>query len=137
MATEIETGEEQPKRNKLLGVIIICGVLAGLIGGCAVLMSVCTGPSDEEKAEERRKGFHCLSSLDGNHRDVAQRVKDRLKDPDSFEVIETRIAPVDANGNHSLIMEYRARNSFGGMTIGTAMASVENDGCDATILSYE
>ena len=137
MTTQNETGQDTPKRSKLLGVIIIGGFLIALVAGCSILFSVCTGPSDEEEAEERRKGFHCLSSLDGNHRRVVQEVKDYLNDPDSFEAIVTRISPVSGDGNHFLTMDYRARNSFGAMVKAQATATVENDGCEATILSYQ
>lgn len=93
----------------------------------------------EEKAkaelENRRKGFHCLSSWDGSHRAVKNYVEDEMRDPDSFEHIETRITAVNEKGKHTLIMKYRARNGFGGMTVGVATATVENAGCGATVVS--
>ena len=46
-----------------------------------------------EEAEERRKGFHCLSEWDGNHDDLEALIRERLNDPGSMETIETRIAP--------------------------------------------
>ena len=137
MAAENETGQDKPKRSILRTVMIIGGAFIGLIVVLSLLLSVCTGPSDEEKAEDSRKGFHCLSSLDGNHRDVVQEVKNYLNDPDSFEAIVTRISPVNENGRHILTMDYRARNSFGAMVKAQATATVENDGCEATILSYQ
>jgi len=90
-----------------------------------------------EAANKKRKGFHCLSAWDGSHRGVENYIKDRLKDPDSFEHIETRITPVSPEGTHSLSMKYRAKNGFGGYTVGVAVAVVANEGCHATILSAE
>ena len=67
-----------------------------------------------QKVEDQRKGFHCLSSWDGSHRATVNYIKENLKDPDSYQHIKTSITPVDKEGNHILIMRYRAKNSFGG-----------------------
>ena len=81
----------------------------------------------EKRAEElmeaanRRKGFHCLSAWDGSHRGVKQYVENNMRDPDSFEHIETSITPVDQAGKHTLLMKYRARNGFGGMNVAIAV----------------
>ncbi|MZR30238.1 hypothetical protein [Sneathiella litorea] len=91
----------------------------------------------KEEAEDRRAGFHCLSPWDGSHRRVSQQVEEMMREPDSFEHIETRISPVNSNGNHNLVMTYRARNGFGGMSIGKATAIIKNSNCEATILSTE
>ena len=89
------------------------------------------------EAVKKRKGFHCLSAWDGSHRGVIQAVEKRLRDPDSFEHIETRISPVNNNGEHILSMEFRSRNGFGGMTVSVAMAKVRNSDCSATVLLIE
>ena len=88
-----------------------------------------------QAAETRRKGFHCLSSWNGSHRGVKNYIVDRLRDPDSFEHVETRITPVNANGEHTLIMQYRARNGFGGMNVEYVTARVDNETCRATIVA--
>ncbi len=88
-------------------------------------------------AEDKRKGFHCLSGWNGAHRGVERVVKENLRDPSSFEHIETKITPVNENGEHRLIMSYRAANAFGGKTIGNAIAMVNNSSCAATVISYE
>lgn len=90
-----------------------------------------------EKKENKSKGFHCLSSWDGSHIGVKKYVQDNMRDPDSFEHIETRITPVNNKGTHHLIMKYRAKNGFGGMTISNAIATIDNDSCKATITSIE
>jgi len=82
-----------------------------------------------EEAEDKRKGFHCLSAWDGAYNELERYVEKRLRDPDSYEHIETRIAPVSESGTHLVYMQYRARNGFGGMTIGEAMAEITNEGC--------
>ena len=87
-----------------------------------------------KKAEDTRKGFHCLSSWNGAHRGVEKYVKENLRDPSSYEHIETRITPVNKKGEHSLIMKYRAKNGFGGMTVESIMATVKNETCQASIM---
>lgn len=82
-----------------------------------------------EEAENRRKGFHCLSSWDGSHSDFADLVKKSLRDPSSFEHTETRISPVDDKGRHTVIMTFRATNGFGGKNIGMATATIVSSNC--------
>jgi len=91
----------------------------------------------EEDKDNKRKGFHCLSGWDGSHAAVKDAVEKQMRDPDSFEHIETRITPVDKNGKHSLVMKYRAANGFGGMSVGQAEAIIDNDSCQATISLIE
>jgi hypothetical protein len=91
----------------------------------------------EDDKEKRLKGFHCLSNWDGSHTVVKKYVEDQMRDPDSFEHVETGIYPIDENGKHLLVMKYRAANGFGGLSIGNAIASVDNASCKATIISIE
>ena len=90
-----------------------------------------------KKEEDKRKGFNCLSGWDGSEPDVVNLVKARLRDPDSFEHIDTQITPKDAKGLHHVMMRYRSRNGFGGMTEGTALATVLNlsDRCVASLVA--
>jgi hypothetical protein len=87
-----------------------------------------------QKAEDTRKGFHCLSSYNGSHRGVVKYVKENLRDPDSYDHIETRITPISKEGEHVLVMKYRAKNGFGGMNVESVIATVKNDSCQATIM---
>ena len=88
-------------------------------------------------AEERKSGFHCLSSWDGSHRGIVDALKESLRDPDSFQHVETRITPTDAKGNHMLLMKYRARNGFGGMNIGQLAAIVKDADCSFEIVAND
>lgn len=93
---------------------------------------------EAQQAEERRQaGFHCLSDWDGSHRVVVRYTRERLHDPGSFDHVSTRITPVDAEGNHELLMEYRANNAFGARTLGAVHARIRNSDCGATILAVE
>ena len=82
-----------------------------------------------EKAEEKRKGFHCLSAWDGSHREVVKDVKRLLNDPDSFEHDQTLVSPVSKEGTHNLTMQFHAKNAFGGYVRGTARATYTSAGC--------
>jgi len=88
-----------------------------------------------KRAEEIRNGFHCLSPWDGSHQSVKRYVRRGLRDPRSFEHVETRITPIDKDGKHTLYMTYRARNGFGGMNVGIAKVTVNNKDCSASIVS--
>lgn len=88
-----------------------------------------------EAAADRKAGFHCLSKWDGAHRGIVDKLKETLREPDSFEHIETRITPVNDKGMHGLMMRYRARNGFGGMNVGSLLASVKNSDCSFEIIS--
>ena len=87
------------------------------------------------KKEERRKGFHCLSGWDGSHRAFKAAVKRHLRDPDSFEHIETRVTPADENGEHRIWMTYRARNGFGGMNVAVATGTYLRHNCNHVLHS--
>lgn len=91
----------------------------------------------EQEAAARRSGFHCLSSWDGSHRAFKNAVRDRMRDPDSFDHIETVVTPIDEDGMHLIAMQYRARNGFGGMNVGTALGQLRNSNCNVTILTID
>jgi uncharacterized protein (DUF736 family) len=86
------------------------------------------------KADDNRKGFHCLSGWDGSHRATVNYVKKNLRDPESYQHIETRITPVDKDGNHTLVMQYRAKNGFGGYVPGSVLVTVKNSDCSGTVV---
>lgn len=101
-----------------------------------IALAEATKKQAKEDAENKRKGFHCLSPWDGSEPDVVEAVKRTLRDPGSFEHVKTTITPVNAKGFHYLIMIYRARNGFGGTNIGRVIAHV-SPGCTMRIVSME
>jgi hypothetical protein len=105
------------------------------------MLGMCSGGSEKQKAadaaanaENDRKGFNCLSSWDGSNASLVKQIKEQLRDPDSFEHDETRITP-ENNGKHTVFMKYRARNGFGGMNVARAVAEVDHNTCEATLIS--
>lgn len=84
-----------------------------------------------QAAEAKRKGLHCVDEFTGKHYALENAIKASLRDPKSYEYVETRIAPVQ-NGEHGLAMTYRARNGFGGMNVSRVAAVVDHETCDIT-----
>lgn len=78
--------------------------------------------AEEQKAAQKlaaavASGDHCLSGWDGSFPRLKEAVKLELRNPRSFEHVETVRSPVDAKGTFGLIMTYRAENGFGGMNV--------------------
>lgn len=91
-------------------------------------------------AEDKAAGTHCLSPWDGSNRSLKALVQNGARNPDSFQHIDTRIRPAVASDKtgrleHPVIMRFRAENGFGGMNVGVAVASVDNDTCEATLIN--
>lgn len=120
--------------------------------GCAALIvmlvlgvSMCSKEPSETPAEkqakatkavdDRRKGMHCLSDWDGSNTSFVNEVKSKLRDPGSFEHVETRVTPVDKDGDHTIFMRYRARNGFGGVNNPTATGYVRQSDCIARVVA--
>lgn len=88
---------------------------------------------ESEPATDEAKpasGEHCLSGWDGSNRDLVRQVKAGMREPDSFEHVETRIFGND-NGEHGLWMTFRARNGFGGMNVEKVYARIDHESCKA------
>ncbi len=151
--------DAEPAPKKKAGCLKIAGIgFAGLFG-ISLISAIISPPADKpeapagsspkpspspapdqaaiEAAEKRKAGFHCLSAWDGSHRELVRALKLTLRDPDSFEHIETKITPVNDKGEHGLMMNYRARNGFGGMNVGSLLASVKNSDCSFEIIANE
>ena len=84
----------------------------------------------KERMEKIKRQF---SSWDGSHIQLERILKKNLKDPDSYQHIESSYKFLD-NGNIKVYLKYRAKNSFGGYNIGVIAGEVTVDG---TVLSVE
>ena len=83
-----------------------------------------SGPP-ERSQEEIQNGVHCLGTF-GGYRPLQEAIVARLRNPDSFELVDTTITPLH-DGVHTVTMTYRAQNGFGGMNVETARARVGSD----------
>lgn len=85
-----------------------------------------------QQASDRAQGLHCLLPILGYNQSFVDAVKARLRDPDSFEHDRTRIAPANGEGQHRVIMEYRAKNGFGGVNREVATGTLDHVSCVIT-----
>lgn len=113
--------------------LIVLGFVIAFIGRCAMAPAV--GPSKQDLADARKAGFHCLSKWSGENASASDAIRATLRDPDSLKIVSTRISPVNAKGKHLVFIDYRARNGFGGMNSGKAVAEVDQGSCKATLIS--
>ena len=84
---------------------------------------------DQKKAERIASGEHCLSGWDGSFPSLKEAVKKQLRNPKSFEHVQTVRSPVDDKGSFGLIMKYRAENGFGGMNVEAIGVDVDAKTC--------
>lgn len=82
-------------------------------------------------------GEHCLSGWDNSFPPLVNAVKEQLRDPSSFEHVETVRSPVDAKGKFGLIMTFRAANGFGGKNVEAVGVEVDAASCDFRRVSNE
>ncbi len=88
--------------------------------------------AQQKEADRRKAGHHCLSGWDQTHMALKRALIQSLRNPDSFDHIETLITPVLDDGTHILTLTYRAENGFGGMDIGQVIAQIDNETCAVT-----
>ena len=123
--------------------IIVVGMIGSALGGGGDRESndkpapAATRTESPQDAERRHKGFHCLSGWDGGHNGLNELIKARLNDPGSFEMHETKIAPVTpySGGKHAIIVDFSAKNALGGRVRHSARGTVAPDTCGATLVS--
>ena len=121
----------EKKKGSNFGAFLVLCLIVGV--GFSMCRSGASTPADNAQAAaktaaDRQKGFHCLSSWDGSNSDLVAKVKASLREPSSFEHVETKISPLK-DGMHAVFMDYRGRNGFGGMNVETAGATISATTC--------
>ena len=111
-------------RNKRVGVTL------AILFAVFAASKACSG-SDHASIEAGK----CFSVWDGSSSDLVAKVKDRLRDPDSFEHVRTKSTP-NANGYRTVLMEYRAKNGFGGYNTAIAVGSLNTANCTIVDSSF-
>ena len=96
-----------------------------MVGGYVLFNYV--GEAMEGEPEDRQ--YACTASVNGSMSEFALEVKYDLRDPDSFEHIQSFATTVDGDGMQRIRMKFRSRNGFGGMNVEMAEAVVQNSGC--------
>lgn len=111
--------------------------LGGAIAGCsqqtegeahANRLGAEMAESAREVAAENDRS-KCLTGASGSMPALVQRVRDGMRNPRSFEHIETRAAEPE-NSTQMVVMTYRGENGFGGLTQGSAVARVNFRTCE-------
>lgn len=69
-----------------------------------------------------------LECLDKWNRHLKQHTKEIIRDPGSFKPINTTIISLK-DGYHTIIMNYRAKNGYGGMSSGSTGAHIKLSNC--------
>lgn len=93
--------------------------------------------AENAKNEKRRKELieKQFSSWDGSHPALSRLIEDNMRDPDSYEHIETRFR--DDKNSIFVVTKFRGANGFGGMTIQTVSAKVDFNGNVLEIVSQD
>ena len=117
-----------------------CFNLLMLITGAFLLWLIFVAPSDdknhdlspkEARLETIKKGF----SADGSHTRATLFLKEKLRDPGSYEHIKTTVFD---KGDHLIVItQFRSRNGFGGMTRQTLKVKAGLHGNVVKILGLE
>ena len=132
--------KEKQRRVKPSYIASVIAVVLFLGGLAALLFFVCIPvftESEEEMAERletREKGFHCLSTWDGNHDGFEDMVRQSLSDPESMKTINTLVGR-NISGKHQITMNFTADNLLGGTGRLTAKGYFSNTTCDVVELT--
>ncbi|ABA81236.1 hypothetical protein GQF56_16115 [Rhodobacter sphaeroides] len=92
--------------------------------------------AEAKEAAERRFAPHCLNPQDGSHPEFVSAVKARLRNPDSFEHLETRVLEVDEEGRNTVVMGFWMRDRFGEKKMETAFGSFSNKTCGSLDVQF-
>jgi hypothetical protein len=80
--------------------------------------------------QKHKSGEFCESAWDGSVSNVIDAVKNTLRNPSSFEHINTYVKAVDSEGLNEVTMSYRAQNGFGGMNEVFMVAKIRSSDCE-------
>lgn len=120
--TALENQDLRKSTNKKLLTYFFVTIIA------LSLSAICYDKTRTISAEEahHKMVISQFDPYDGSHRNLEAYVKTKLRDPKSYEHIQTKF--VDHKDHLVVRMHYRARNGFGGMGIGYAKANVNMNG---------
>ena len=125
----------EPLKRKSVG----CGGAIGAVFLFVVIWAAVSSITDRQEgsttpkppltaAEQRVEQISGqFSAWDGSHRSLEKSVKVSLKDPDSYQHVETSYIDKGSEGI-DVVMTYRAKNSFGGYVVNRAAATYDIDG---------
>lgn len=114
----------QPKKKSKAWIIGVVILLVGILTAPLMPNKPKPAKSSAPEVENLNDGskWHCTVAKDNFVVYLKQNV---LKDPDSFELIEYSSVYDEQKQKYSVILKYRAKNSFGGFVIEKVSADVE------------
>ena len=121
----------------ILLAILVIGAVSTAIGGEPA-------PPPPLTEEQLNRLEHCS----GYQVAIERVIKRNLKDADSFEWRESSssglptggslaVLPAGADGEAPFVGHYRAKNSFGALTLGEAVGYIQRDGCVVHLATAE
>jgi hypothetical protein len=122
------------KRYVVLGLFVL-GMIVGVVTPTETPEQAAARIVEEQKAESERVISRCKSTLEFS---MKRETKQRLRDPDSFEPRGFVWLDGKKKDTYEVIMTYNARNGFGGMNQGMAVASaiVNNNECALKTINF-
>ena len=101
----------------------IFGVIVAIFIGLIVLGGIVGSDKTDNRPDWVKQQF---SEWDGSHKNLEKFVKSNLKDPKSYEHVSTKY--VMSDNYLTVVMTYRAKNSFGAVVTEQINAEVGKDG---------
>jgi len=118
--------EKRNRIDRVLRIIVLVFAAIG-IGAFALNYEAPIKSSQEKPYKSDQEMIDAqFSAWDGSHAKLVKLVKKSMKDPSSFQHVETRHKKMD---DHLVIwMDYRGKNSFGAYDLATVKAAYDYDG---------
>jgi RNA polymerase subunit RPABC4/transcription elongation factor Spt4 len=115
------------------------GTVALIVLGTIIVVNLATDKKPKSTPAQvwTREGqiSQGFSGMDGSHRELTRKIKAALRDPNSYEHIETKYK--DNGDNLTIVTSYRAKNGFGGMNSEMVVARASIDGKVIEIVSKQ
>ena len=92
-----------------------------------LMIMVAIGKNENQKETEKLMNTPLYENREYVEVMANDLIKQRLKDPDSYEFIDMEQQPTSKAGERLFLVNYRAKNGFGGYNVGEALFSCDKD----------
>ena len=92
-----------------------------------LMIMVAIGQNENQKETEKLMNTPLYENREYVEVMANDLIKQRLKDPDSYEFIDMEQQPTSKAGERLFLVNYRAKNGFGGYNVGEALFSCDKD----------
>ena len=92
-----------------------------------LMIMVAIGQNENQKETEKLMNTPLYENREYVEVMANDLIKQRLKDPDSYEFIDMEQQPTSKAGERLFLVNYRAKNGFGGYNVGEALFSCHKD----------